>query len=161
MRRQASLRTHCTRMDLKQCPEALGPGVDSSDATGDDGNWIYRCLRKGEEPWNIRNPLDLSGCERKEIRAVLLEAVSVGNVKTSPFLHGTRKLDAAKFLRRERAGMYNNWLIRWPMTNDKQVIDLSDGAAQSQRQGPLRRPTQESLGQYTRRGSPCCCGSHG
>jgi len=70
--------------------------------------------------------------ERKQIRAVLLEAVAFGNYKTSCFLHGTMDLACAKRIHRERSNMYSNWMIRWPMTDDPQVIDLSNLAAQSQ-----------------------------
>ena len=69
---------------------------------------------------------------RKQIRAVLLESVATGNKKTSPFLHGTKDLQCLKNLLLERKGMYTHWIVRWPLTAEEGVIDLSDAAAQSQ-----------------------------
>ena len=71
-------------------------------------------MRKGETPWNLRNPPDTNRLEFKELRSVLLPAIAFGNQKqhTSPFLHTTVGVGVAWRIFGERRQLYSNYLVR-------------------------------------------------
>ena len=75
-------------------------------------------------PWNLRAPPDFSDISRKGIRALMLEAVAIGNTKTSPFLHGTLSLPRALKIMEERRYLYTSWLVRWPLSEQDAIINL-------------------------------------
>ena len=60
----------------------------------------------------------------------MLEAVAIGNTKTSPFLHGTLSLPRALKIMEERRYLYTNWLVRWPLSEQDAIINLSNRDAQ-------------------------------
>lgn len=92
--------------------------------------YAYRCLRRYETPWIMREP-QLPQLSHQEMRALLLPGVAMGNSKqhTSPFLHCTTDVLKARAIRMERAHLYSNWLVRWPK-NCARHIDLSDKQSQ-------------------------------
>lgn len=90
--------------------------------------WLYRVLRIGENPANLRQPpTTAKNLPHSELRALLLEAVANGNQqrRTSPFLHFTRSLGAAISLIQERAYLYSNWIVRIPTRDLEGVVDIS------------------------------------
>ncbi len=94
-------------------------------------HWLYRVLRKGESPLEMRRPEDhrLELLDSEELRALLLEAVAFGNDPDRPgvFLHATTKLSTARRIRQERSSLYSNWVVRWPAVQEGvRVIDLKN-----------------------------------
>ena len=112
-----------------------GPQADVYNATHEEcthcvhNAWVYRVLRKGETPIELRKPRGGLDClSHLEMRAILLEAVAFGNhpQSTSPFLHCTKRLAVARTLRVERASLYSNWLVRWPLKiHGVRYVDLT------------------------------------
>ena len=95
---------------------------------GPDNAWIYRVLRRGETPLDFRTPR-APNLRFDEKRALLLDACALGNdpEQPSPFLHCTKRVACALFLRSERESMYTNWLIRWPLKIEGvEVVDLTE-----------------------------------
>ena len=80
------------------------------------GYYVYRICRKGENPWNLRLPTDISGFHFVEQRALLVHAIAHGNAEDTPscFLHTSCKLKNALKIFQEREHLYSSWLVRWP-----------------------------------------------
>jgi len=80
----------------------------------------YRVCRKFENPWQLRDPPDLSDMPFLEQRAIVLSAISQGNLPRfpSPFLHATRSLRRCWFIFCERRSLYSHWIVRWPKSKD-------------------------------------------
>ena len=91
--------------------------------------WSYRICRRGENPWQLRDPPVMADLEFAEMRALLLSAVAKGNDprSPSPFLHATSVLRKALWIFGERRELYSHWLVRFPKSR-KGCIDFEDAA---------------------------------
>ena len=112
----------------------MGPAESFTSATTEpcshltNNKWLYRVLRRGEKPVSLRQPKDFGCSKDDELRALLLDSCAYGNDPANPscFLHATMRLGNAWRIRNERAHLYSNWLVRFPMEMDGvTVIDLT------------------------------------
>jgi hypothetical protein len=78
--------------------------------------YVYCICFTGEMPWNLRLPIDVSGFQFLEQRALLLHAIAHGNAEDTPscFLHISGSLHKALKIFQERGTLYSSWLVRWP-----------------------------------------------
>jgi hypothetical protein len=100
----------------------------TTDSTSAAGGFLYRVCRKGETPWALRRPPDVSGLSERELRAMVLPAIAYGNdpARQSPLLHCTITVKKAQAILGERRHLYSNWLCRWPkVCPGMAIIDLS------------------------------------
>ena len=85
-------------------------------------------LRRGELPWELRNPPDTTCLSKVAFRDLLVSSVALGNnpEHTSPFLHTTANLNKGPLWLQERRRLYSNWLIRFPKVIEGiDIVDLS------------------------------------
>jgi hypothetical protein len=102
----------------------MGPESTPTCAkTATSQNLSYRICRKGENPWQLRDPAVTEHLPRAEMRALLLSAVAIGNnpKRPSPFLHATRVLRKALSIFGERRQLYSHWLVRWPYSAEDSI----------------------------------------
>jgi hypothetical protein len=87
--------------------------------------YVYCICRKCEMPWNLRLPIDVSGSQFLEQRALLLHAIAHGNAEDTPscFLHISGSLNKALKIFQERETLYSSWLVRWP----KELVGVEKG----------------------------------
>ena len=106
-----------------------GPAEAPYQATeeGDGKSYVYRVLRRYENPWEMREPPDTDIAD-DEFRALLVTAIAHGNdlQGASPFLHTTANLSKAIRIVQERRPLYSNWLCRWKKTCTEHRIDFCD-----------------------------------
>ena len=107
--------------DFLQMGPRETPTCATTSQTHGSQQYAYRICRRGENPWQLREPLLCDDLGFKETRALLLSAVARGNSDkhTSPFLHATRSLKRALWIFQERRHLYSHWLVRWP----RQVLE--------------------------------------
>ena len=103
--------------EVETAPSALEPKEMPLSATEETSNtpWLYRVLRRGELPWELRSPPETKDLSKAAFRDLLVSAVALGNnpEHTSPFLHTTASLRRALLLLQERRHLYSNWLVRF------------------------------------------------
>ena len=116
--------------EVETAPGALGPSEMPLNATHEPSQkpWLYRVLRRGELPWELRYPPETRDLSRKSFRDLLVSAVALGNKpeQTSPILHTTANLTKALFLLQEIRHLSSNWLVRFPKVIEGiDIVDLS------------------------------------
>ena len=79
-------------------------------------HYAFRICRKGEHPWNLRKPTDVSTLSFEEQRALMIPSIANGNKPDTPshLLHASGSLNKALKIFQEREPLYSNWLVRWP-----------------------------------------------
>ena len=105
--------------------EDIGPEHAPYRATVSNDTFVYRVLRKGENPWRMRVPPDIQ-LEYAELRTLLVTAIAHGNnpEQASDFLHATGSLTQAIRIKQERRYLYSNWLVRWRRDSVDDRIDF-------------------------------------
>jgi hypothetical protein len=116
--------------EVERASSAQGPTEMPLNAVHEPSKkpWLYRVLRRGEFPWELRNPPETKDLSKEAFLDLLVSAVALGNnpEHTSPFLHTTTSLGRATMLLQERRHLYSNWLVRFPMVIEGiDIVDLS------------------------------------
>ena len=115
----------------------MGPQKTPQEATenkAEKDRYCYRICRRGETPWTLRQPPDLTGASFAEKRSLMATGIAMGNETPSSFLHATTSLTKVMLVFGERRTLYSHWLVRWPKDiPGVECANFADKAADRQR----------------------------